>query len=231
MDHEFHAERPTDLRRAKPWHRLAYIIRALPAGLEQLASELDAPSDARILDFGSADAPYRHFFADSVEFVTADLPGNPEASLEIRPDGTVPAESGSFDVVLSTQVLEHVTDPGTYLAECFRVLRPGGRMLLSTHGMMVYHPDPVDYWRWTCAGLEQAVTQANFEIEHFEGIMGLSATGLQLVQDSVYYKLPRALAPVLATVMQGLIAIADRLQSRESRRLNALVFALVARKA
>ena len=55
----------------------------------------------------------------------------------------------SFDAVLSTQVLEHVADPGALPAERFRVLRPGGRLLLSTHGIFVYHPDPDDYWRWT----------------------------------------------------------------------------------
>ena len=33
--------------------------------------------------------------------------------------------------------------------------RPGGRVLLSTHGAMVYHPNPVDLWRWTGAGLER----------------------------------------------------------------------------
>ncbi len=83
-------------------------------------------------------------------------------------------------MVLSTQVLEHVDRPGLYLAECHRVLRPGGRMLLSTHGIMVFHPDPVDYWRWTCDGLQRAVRDAGFEIVRFEGIVGLAATGIQL---------------------------------------------------
>jgi SAM-dependent methyltransferase len=227
---QFHADRPTDLRKAKPWHRLAYIIQALPDGLERLAGRLDAPPNARILDYGSADSPYRRFFSPSAEFVTADLPGNPDAALDLEPDGTVPVASGTFDVVLSTQVLEHVTDPETYLSECLRVLRPGGQLLLSTHGLMVYHPDPVDYWRWTGAGLQRAVGQAGFEVERFEGIMGLLATGLQLVQDAIYWRLPRPLAHMTALLLQTLIRLADRLDSDESRQMNALVFALVARK-
>ena len=136
-------------------------------------------------------------------------------------------EPGS-DVVLSTQVLEHVEDPRTYLEECFRVLRPGGQLLLSTHGFMVYHPDPVDYWRWTGAGLRRAVEQAGFRIERFEGIMGLAATGLQFVQDALWWKLPRPLRAPFGVVMQGLVALADRLDNAEARRANALVFALVA---
>lgn len=188
------------------------------------------PADGRILDYGCADTPYRRFFPPSTEYVAADLPGNPVASVEIAPDGTVPVESESFDAVISTQVLEHVEDPAVYLEECARVLKPGRRMLLSTHGIMVYHPDPVDYWRWTGEGLQRAVTSAGFEVERFEGIMGLAATGLQLFQDAVWWKLPRPLRPLLALVLQAAIATVDRFQHPASRRHNALVFALTARK-
>ena len=224
----FHADRHDELSGRGRFHRLAYIIQALPAGLETLSRDLRVGADSTVLDFGCADQPYRRFFPPTVEYIGADLPGNPGASVEIAPDGTLPLPDASVDAVLSTQVLEHVLDPGVYLDECYRVLRPGGRMLLSTHGIMVYHPDPVDLWRWTGAGLQHAVGRAGFTIERFEGIMGLAATGLQLVQDAVWWSLPRFLRPVTALVVQSLIGVADRLQSAESRRSNALVFALVA---
>jgi hypothetical protein len=103
-------------------------------------------------------------------------------------------------------------------------------MLLSTHGLMVYHPDPVDLWRWTCAGLREAVTRAGFSILRFEGIMGLAASGLQLVQDSFFPRAPAWLRPAFALVMQTLIARVDRHESKDSRDRNALVFGLVAEK-
>jgi SAM-dependent methyltransferase len=226
----FHAARPSDLRSARPWHRLAYIIRALPAGLEDLARELRVPPEGAVLDYGCADVPYRRLFPASVHYVAADLPGNPDATLELRGDGTVPLPDGSVDAVVSTQVLEHVADPRDYLEECYRVLRPGGRLLLSTHGLMVYHPDPDDYWRWTGAGLRRSVQEAHLDIVRFEGIMGLTAAALQLLQDGLYHRLPRPLRPVLALVLQTLARIADRFEGRESRAQNALVFALVAQR-
>jgi SAM-dependent methyltransferase len=226
----FLQDRPADLRTAAPWHRYAHHIRVLPKRLRALSEDLGVPPGGRVLDYGSAEAPYRDFFPADVEFVPADLPDNPDAALELNPDGTVPVGDESFEAVLSTQVLEHVTDPELYLSECFRVLRPGGRMLLSTHGVFVYHPDPEDYWHWTCAGLRRAVQEAGFEVVRFEGVIGLLSTGLQLVQDATYYKPPRPLRPLLALVMQALITLADRLQSDESRALNAQVFALVAAK-
>ena len=226
----FEASRPPDIREAPRWHRLSYIVRVLPEALERLAADLEVPERGRVLDYGCADVPYRRFFPATVEFVAADLVGNPRATLQLASDGTVPSADGSFDAVLSTQVLEHVSDPELYLSECFRVLRPGGRMLLSTHGIMVYHPDPVDYWRWTCAGLDRAVRQAGFEVRRFEGVMGLAATGLQLFQDALCFRAPPRLRPPIALVGQALVALFDRLQSAERKRHNALVFALVAEK-
>jgi SAM-dependent methyltransferase len=209
---------------------LAYIIRRLPEELERLSRTLRPPEQARVLDYGCADLPYRRFFAADADYIAADLPGNPLATLEIAADGTVPVPDGSVDVVLSTQVLEHVVDPAVYLAECRRVLRPGGQLLLSTHGFMVYHPDPDDYWRWTCAGLRKAVEDAGLEVQAFDGIMGLGASGLQLFQDSLCWRLPRRLGQILALGLQAVIAVVDRLEPSEIRRQNALVFALVARR-
>jgi SAM-dependent methyltransferase len=218
------------LRSTAPWNRLAYISAALPAAIAELAPELGVGPTSRVLDYGSADSPYRSLFPAGTDWVGADLPGNPDASVELRADGSLPLADESVDAVISTQVLEHVRDPALYLAECSRVLRPGGRLLLSTHGMMVYHPDPDDYWRWTCAGLKLAVGQAGFEIRRFDGIMGLAATGLQFFQDAVYWKLPRPVAHVFALVMQLSIKLVDRLQGPGAKELNALVFALVAEK-
>jgi len=226
----FVRDRPRDIRSARPWHRYAHHIRTLLARLEALAPELRLPRAGRILDYGCAELPYRHFFPDEARYVAADLPGNPHATLDLSEDGTVPVKPGTFDAVLSTQVLEHVTDPARYLDECFRVLRPGGRLLLSTHGTFVYHPDPDDYWRWTCAGLQRIARDAGFEVVRFEGIIGLLPTGLQLVQDAIYWQLPRLLRAPFALVMQTLISLSDRLHSPGSRELNSQVFALIAEK-
>ena len=225
-----YASRPEGLRTSRPWHRLAYIIEALPLGLKALVDELDGRPDLRILDYGCADQPYRWLFAQDVDYVGADLPGNPLATVEVADDGSLPLPEASFDVLISTQALEHVEDPALYLREAFRVLRSGGRLLLSTHGIMVYHPDPVDLWRWTGAGLRKAVGDAGFTVDRFDGIMGLTATGLQLVQDAVYWRSPRWLRPVVALLAQSLIRIVDRWDGPARRRDNALVFALLASK-
>ena len=191
---------------------------------------LEVGASGRVLDYGCAEQPYRRLFGAQVEFIGADLPGNPLADVLIAADGTVPVPDSSVNAVLSTQVLEHVADPAVYLAECLRVLKPGGQLLLSTHGLMVYHPDPVDYWRWTSAGLRRAVEMTGFGVIHEEGIMGITAVGLQFVQYAIYHRVPRLVRPLLALFFQSLIAVGDRAEPRASRDGNALVLAVVAEK-
>lgn len=49
--------------------------------------------------------------------------------------GSLPAEDGSVDHVLSTWTLCTVPDPGQVLAEIVRVLRPGGSLCFAEHGL------------------------------------------------------------------------------------------------
>lgn len=105
----------------------------------------------RVLDVGAGDRPYRELFPTAVAF---DLPGNADADLHGQIDA-LPLEDESFDVVLCLQVLEHVPDPAAAVRELRRVTAPGGRVLLSTHGIYPFHPNPDDLWRWTSQGLER----------------------------------------------------------------------------
>ena len=107
---------------------------------------------ARVLDVGCGDRPYEKLLRETKEIVGFDVPGNPHADIHGSIEA-IPVEDASFDVVLCLQVLEHVPDPAAAVRELRRVVRPGGRVLLSTHGVYPFHPNPDDLWRWTHDGL------------------------------------------------------------------------------
>jgi len=107
-----------------------------------------------VLDVGCGDRPYEALWSAAASVVGFDVPGNPHADLHGSIDA-LPVDDASFDVVLCLQVLEHVPDPAAAVRELRRVVRPGGRVLASTHGVYPYHPNPDDLWRWTHSGLER----------------------------------------------------------------------------
>lgn len=51
----------------------------------------------------------------------------------VKYDGrTLPFESNTFDIVVSFQVIEHIDDELAFIAEIHRVLKSGGRLILTT---------------------------------------------------------------------------------------------------
>ena len=99
---------------------------------------------------------------EALDFVV--FPRHRRRHVETSADGsTSPGDTGT-DLVVSTQVLEHVPSPRRHLDEAFRVLHADGRLILSTHGYWVYHPDPEDLWRWTGPGLRRALGEAGFTV-------------------------------------------------------------------
>jgi SAM-dependent methyltransferase len=151
---------------------------------------------ARVLDVGCGDRPYAELFPGAVGF---DVPGNPHADLHGSLE-SIPVDDASFDVALCLQVLEHVPDPGAAVRELHRVVRPGGRVLLSTHGVYPFHPNPDDLWRWTHQGLERLfLTNAEWASVTVRPGAGTAATTGMLVAHGVDLLCKRANVRALAT--------------------------------
>ncbi|HXQ28666.1 MAG TPA: class I SAM-dependent methyltransferase [Gemmatimonadales bacterium] len=134
--------------------------------IDLLRGVRDAVSTARgaWLDFGCGGSPYRPLFTGVSRYLRADLEGE-ALDLTIRPPEPLDLPDGAMDGVLSTQVLEHVLDVAWYLGECRRVLAPGGRLVLTTHGTWVDHFWPQDFRRWTTNGLRAELETRGFAVE------------------------------------------------------------------
>lgn len=132
--------------------------------LRHVVAEFAAQVQGRVFDYGCGGAPYRSLFSHCQQYVGADVVAGSRVDRLLRPDGMTAEPDASFDAILSAQVLEHVPDPITYLQECRRILKPGGLILITTHGMFMEHGCPDDFHRWTSRGLEGLMIRLGFVI-------------------------------------------------------------------
>lgn len=217
-----------------PTSRVYWVLTAIRVELELIIGQfLDnrPPSESCLIDFGCGNMPYRPLFEPYVRhYIGCDLLGNERAECILERPDCLPQPNGFASVVLSSSVLEHVIDPAVYIRECRRVLVDNGLLILSTHGVWRYHPDPMDLWRWTSEGLKRVIQESGFSILHFRGVMGPAATGLQLWQDAIIDRIPKFIRPIFTRVIQSRIRTADRKCSTNNRDADASVYILVARK-
>lgn len=137
---------------------------------------------APLLDLGCGNRPYRDHYPPGLT-VGADVQQSSLGCVDVILDDSAPLPfaDAAFETVLCSQVLEHVEDPCRLLAETCRVLRPGGRLILSCPFIWALHERPHDYLRFSEYWLRKAVAEAGFSVEVLEPQGGDFATIGQLI--------------------------------------------------
>ena len=112
-------------------------------------------SSIRIIDCGAGDAPYREYFSKA-EYHTQDAVPLKAEQLRDRQGYSeidyvcdildIPVDSESYDVVLCTEVLEHLPDPSGALNELSRIVKKGGVILLTAPLGSGLHQEPFHYY-------------------------------------------------------------------------------------
>lgn len=128
--------------------------------------------NAKVLDVGAGSAPYRTLFA-KCEYLTQDfaqlrsdqLRHGGYGAIDYVCDATkIPVVAASFDVVLCTEMLEHVPDPEAVINELARVLRPGGELFLTAPLGSGLHQEPHHYYGgFTPFWYQKFLTEAGFD--------------------------------------------------------------------
>ena len=72
-------------------------------------------------------------------------------------------KSGSFDIIYSIAVLEHVKKPWVVADEIHRILRPGGHLVLELPFLNIIHNEE-DYFRFTDRGIRSLFGEDKFEV-------------------------------------------------------------------
>lgn len=143
------------------WQTDYLAFRDLHAVVQRFARS----ASGTVFDYGCGGSPYRGLFSHCSRYIGADIFPGPGIDVVLKPEGLTSEPDASVQTVVSFQVLEHVKNPSHYLEEAFRILSPGGILIVTTHGMFLEHGCPDDYFRWTGYGLSQAVRNAGFLVE------------------------------------------------------------------
>lgn len=122
----------------------------------------------RMLDIGCGSQPYRAVFG-AVDYIGLEvLQASAHGSAKLADayfDGlNLPLRDGSVQHVLCTQVLEHVFEPAAFLEEAWRVMAPGGSMLLTVPFVWDEHEQPYDFARYSSFGLHHLARTHGFKV-------------------------------------------------------------------
>lgn len=158
--------------------------------------------------------PRRGATTYAVRDVGGDIGANSAADLQGSVEN-LPVPDASYDLVLCTQVLEHSEDPARAVRELRRM-----RALASTHGVMVYHPAPVDLWHWTHAGLKRLFNE-NGEWSSLTVAPGSGATACVGMLVAIYVNLLARRAD-MAPLGRGLVSAINGGAGAVDRRFAAL---------
>jgi len=144
-----------------------YIFQPDRELLHQQIKSLGHHITGKTLDIGAGNVKrYSHFF-NSTDYITLDP--NPDNQPDVIATAEkLPFEDTQFDSIVCTAVLGDIFNLQTALQEFNRVLKPGGKILIADHLMLVLHDEPYDYWRFTPYSLKKIFKQNNFKkIEFF----------------------------------------------------------------
>lgn len=140
------------------------VIRRNVTAIIKKAADLYDSRTIKVLDIAPAqyDGAAKWFTKAQVETVDIDYKANATYTADITKNNQNFMYSGTYSVVICTEVLEHTKNPFAAVAEIYRLLRVGGIAVVTTPFNFRIHGPAPDCWRFTRQGLE--VLFSEFEI-------------------------------------------------------------------
>lgn len=148
----------------------AFNMRNRDIWVAQQAAKVSA--GAKVLDVGAGSAPYRPLFAhcdyktqDFAQLMDEQLRHGGYAPIDfVSEANAIPVPDASFDVIICTEVLEHVPEPIAVVREFGRIVAPGGRLILTAPLGSGIHQEPYHFYGgYTPFWYQRFLSEAGFE--------------------------------------------------------------------
>ena len=156
--------RPASYFSPMHWHRHSFMKKALK----------DIPKNATVIDVGAGTKPYRQLINSRTPYYCAqDLHASAQNKVGVEQEAVdfvssaehMPIPSGSFDYAICTELLEHVTSPTGVMKEISRILKPGGKVIVTVPMIIGEHQQPWHFQNLTRYGLAQLSHESGLSLD------------------------------------------------------------------
>lgn len=143
-----------------------------------------------LLDLGCGHVPlygmYRERIIDNICVDWQNtLHKNPYLDYEMDLNQPISFKSETFDTILITDVLEHLAKPELLFSEMARLLKPGGKILLTVPFFYWIHEYPHDYFRYTESALKMFCENHNLTIVELQPYGGAPEIILDIISKNI----------------------------------------------
>ena len=136
------------------WRRSNYSF------FEKILHSLD--SSTILLDLGTGQGQFSNLIKRFPILARADFYPYPDANVICDFPEALPFKDDSFNLIIASNVLEHVPNTGRLLTECTRVLKPGGQLVATIPFLLQVHQEPYDFHRYTYIMLHKLLVESGY---------------------------------------------------------------------
>lgn len=138
-----------------------YIVNFLSDFFESLKTD-----GGTLLDLGCGVQPYRKYYESHFsKIITADVENRNGSTDVLLTSEILPFENIQFDVILFTEVIEHIPDPFIAIREISRILKQGGTLIITWPFNFPMHEVPNDHFRFTEFQMERLLNKNSIYIK------------------------------------------------------------------
>ena len=206
-----------ELDHVRPRWRRSLVSPVLFGLHHSLVPRLTRLAHGRFLDAGCGRMPYRDYvIGRTVAYTGVDREAQAFPGTLMADVCALPIRGNAYDVVLCSEVLEHVDNPDAAFAELSRVLCPGGTLILTVPFLGRLHEEPHDYFRFTRHALRSLAVRHGLivrELVSTGSVFGFLAHQISSVLVVPTYRIPLA-GEILFWVNAALIVLPASLLDR-----------------
>ena len=178
--------------------------------LKQQVKQLAHHIEGEVLDVGAGEVARYETFFDYDNYLKTDISDGKNVDVVASADD-LPFEDETFDSVISTQVFEHLKQPRIAASEISRVLKPGGKCLITVPQMNELHEEPHDYFRYTKFGLVEVFEKAGFRTVTYDQRGGFFAMLAQIKMRYLIDRFSLYKKPIIGRCFGKYFALLDRI--------------------